>query len=127
MIDGLPRVLYGLLKVKKIVDVTLFPGMVTVGEGVIMRLPVLSLPVQNMSPRMAYSKTKELPLGAPNGFQATWTSETMIGSCGLVIVILMRLPSMMIEPVVMLPHPGTGVEVEVGVNVAVGVNVMVGV
>ena len=43
------------------------------------------------------------------------------------IVILMVLVDIEIGPRVMLPHPGTGVEVKVGVNVAVGVNVMVGV
>jgi hypothetical protein len=36
-------------------------------------------------------------------------------------------PVILIAPVVMLAHPGTGVEVEVGVNVIVAVKVMVGV
>ena len=53
----------------------------------------------------------------------------MTASCGLVIVILMILlpPVILIAPAVILPHPGTGVEVAVGVKVRVGVKVVVGV
>jgi len=51
----------------------------------------------------------------------------------IVIVIFLLLLAVVIVPAVMLPHPGTGVEVLVGVNVMVGVkdgvnvNVAVGV
>ena len=47
--DGLPGYLYVLLNVKMIVDVALFPGMVKVVEGVIVRLPVVPVPAQNWS------------------------------------------------------------------------------
>jgi hypothetical protein len=111
-------------------DVMLFPGMVTVVEGVIVRLPVLSLPVQNTPSRLALFKIKGLLAGPPVAeFQVTWTFRTVIASCGLVIVRLIILlpPVILIAPVVILPQPGTGVEVAVGVKVSVGVSVSVGV
>jgi hypothetical protein len=40
--------------------VTLFPGIVTVVEGVIVAFPVLSVPVQNMPPRLTLFKDKVL-------------------------------------------------------------------
>jgi hypothetical protein len=98
LIEGLPAVLYALLNVKMIVDVKLFPGMVRVADGVIVRLPVLLLPVQNVPPRLALCKVKVLPFGPPVGFQATWTLETVIESWGLVIVILIVLPDIVIAP-----------------------------
>jgi len=115
------------------VDVVLFPGIVTVVEGVIVKpLPAVLLPIQNVVPRLTLCRVKVLPEppGAPvEEFQVTWTSKTVIGSWGLVIVILILLvpaaPGMAIEPVVMLSHPGTGVEVAVGVKVFVGVGVTV--
>jgi len=108
----------------------LFPGMVTVVEGVIVRFPVLSLPVQNTPTRLALFKIKGLLAGPPVAeFQVTWTFRTVIASCGLVIVRLIILlpPVMLIAPVVILSQPGTGVEVAVGVKVKVGVKVVVGV
>ena len=122
-------------KVNTIVEVRLFPGMVTVVEGVIVRpVPAVLLPVQNVVPRLTLFKVKVLPEppGAPVAlFQVTWTSRTVIESCGLVIVILIVLlppvPGTVIQPATMLPHPGTGVEVAVGVKVSVGVSVSVGV
>ena len=104
--------------------VTLYPGIVTVVEGVIVRFPVLSLPFQNMPPRLTLFKIKGLLAGPPvAAFQTTWTLRTVTGSCGLVIVkLIVGLPPViLIAPVVMLPQPGTGVEVEVGVKVMVGV------
>ena len=104
--------------------VTLYTVMVTVVEGVIVRFPELSLPLQNMPPRLTLFKTKGLPDGPPvAAFQTTWTFRTVTGSCGLVIVrLIVGLPPViLIAPVVMLPQPGTGVEVEVGVKVTVGV------
>lgn len=116
-------------------EVRLFPGMVTVVEGVIVSpLPAVLLPVQNVVPRLTLFKVKVLPEppGAPVAlFQLTWTFRTVIESCGLVIVILIVLlppvPGTVIQPAVMLPHPGIGVEVAVGVKVSVGVSVFVGV
>jgi hypothetical protein len=104
--------------------------MVTVVEGVIVRpLPAVLLPVQNVVPRLTLFKVKVLLAGAPVAlFQATCTFRTVIESCGLVIVILIvLLPATVIQPAMMLPHPGTGVEVAVGVKVGVGVSVFVGV
>jgi hypothetical protein len=65
-----------------IVDVTLFPGMVTVVEGVIVRpLPAVLLPDQKVVPRVMLFKVKILPPGAPvELFQVTWTFETVIAS-----------------------------------------------
>jgi hypothetical protein len=56
-----------------IVDVLLFPGMLTVVEGVIVRpLPAVLLPVQNVVPRLALSKVKGLLPEAPVAlFQVT--------------------------------------------------------
>ena len=68
------------MNVKLIVEVVLFPGMVMVREGMIVRLPVLLLPVQNTLPRLAYSKVKTLPFGPPNKFQITRTFETVTES-----------------------------------------------
>jgi hypothetical protein len=93
-----PGVLYALLNVKKIVDVVLFPGMVTVVEGSIVKSPVSSLPVQKRTSRLAYCRLKELPLGPPRGFQTTWTLETVSVSCGFMIHMLMLLPFIMIFP-----------------------------
>jgi hypothetical protein len=111
----------------------LFPGIVTVVEGVIVRpLPAVLLPIQNVVPRLTLCNAKVLPEppGPPvEEFQVTWTSRTVIESWGLVIVILILLlpaaPGMAIKPAVMLPHPGTGVEVAVGVKVGVKVGVTV--
>ena len=41
------------------------PGMVTVVMGVIVRLPELSLPLQNTPPRLAVVKLKPLLAGPP--------------------------------------------------------------
>jgi hypothetical protein len=102
--------------------------MVTVVEGVIMRLPTVLLPVQNTPPRLAYCKVKVLLPAPPlKEFQTTPTSRTVTESWGLVIVILMVLPDILIGPGMMLSHPGTAVGVVVGVNVSVGVGVTVGV
>ena len=82
-------------------EVVLFPAMVTVVEGVIVRFPVLSVPVQNPLPREALFRAKELP-GLPGPpvvlFQVTWTLRTVIESWGFVIVILIVLLLKMIEP-----------------------------
>ena len=73
-----------------IVDVVLFPGMVRVVEGVMVKFPELSLPVQKKTPRLAVFRYKGLLAGPPlAAFQTTWTFRTVIVSCGLVIVILM--------------------------------------
>lgn len=45
----------------------------------------------------------------------------------ILIVLLPPVPGTVIQPAMMLPHPGTGVEVAVGVKVSVGVSVFVGV
>lgn len=116
---------------KVIVEVALFPGMVTVVEGMIVKSPELLLPVQNMPPRLAYCRVKGLPDCPPapplTEFQTTRTSKTVTESWGFVIVIIMVLPDTLIGPRVMLSQPGTGVEVAVGVKVSVGVEVIVGV
>jgi hypothetical protein len=107
--------------------------MVSVVEGVIVRpLPDVLLPVQNVVPRLTLFKVNGLLAGAPVAlFQVTWTFRTVIESCGLVIVILIVLlppvPGTVIQPAVILSHPGIGVEVAVGVKVSVGVSVFVGV
>lgn len=124
-INRVPKFLYDLSNVKLIVEVALFPGIVTVVEGVMVRSPVLSLPVQNRPPRLAYCKVKALPVCPPappvEEFQTTRTSRTVTESWGLVMIILMILPDTVIAPRVMLSQPGTAVGVAVGVNVAVGV------
>ena len=109
-----------------IAEVTLFPGMVKVVEGVIVRVPVLSVPAQNTPPRLALFKAKGL-LPAPPfvEFQETWTFRTVIVSCGFVKDKLITLLTTISEPVVMLLHPGIAVGVMVGVNVSVGVHVCV--
>ena len=110
--------------------VTLFPGIVTVVVGVMVKFPEMSVPVQNTPSRLTLFKAKDLPAGPPLvEFQTTWILRTVTGSCGLVIVrLIVGLPPViLIAPVVMLPQPGTGVEVLVGVKVIVGVKVMVGV
>ena len=116
---------------KMIVDILLFPGMVTVVDGVIVKPPPeVLLPAQNVVPRLALNKVKGLLPEAPVVlFQVTWTLETVIASCGLVIVIVIKvlLLAVLIVPARMFPQPGTGVEVEVGVKVMVGVKVTVGV
>lgn len=61
----IPGLLYALLNVKMSVDVALFPGIVTVVEGVMVRSPVVLLPVQNKFPRLAYCKFKVLALVPP--------------------------------------------------------------
>lgn len=130
-INRVPKFLYDLSNVKMIVEVALLPGMVTVVAGVIVRSPVLSLPVQNWLPRLAYCKVKALPVCPPappvEEFQTTRTSRTVTESWGLVIIILMVLPDTVIAPGVMLSHPATAVGVAVGVKVFVGVGVTVGV
>jgi hypothetical protein len=67
--------------VNVIVDVA-FAGMVTVVDGVIVRFPELSLPLQNTLPRVALCNVKVLPvpLGGPpvEEFQVTLTVETVI-------------------------------------------------
>lgn len=113
-----------------IVEVELFPGMVTIVEGVMVRLPEVLLPDQKMPPRLAYCNVSGVPLPpAPPvvEFQTTCTSRMVMGSCGLVTVMLMVLPVIVMRPRVILSHPGTAVRVAVGVKVMVGVSVMVGV
>ena len=93
-------------------------------------LPVLLMAVQVTPARVTLCRVKALLAGPPlREFQVAWTFRTVIESCGLVIVILIvgAPPGALIEPAVMLPQPGTGVEVMVGVNVIVGVKVIVGV
>ena len=51
--------------VKMIGVVMLFPGMVTVVEGVIVILGPAEEPVQNTPVRLAFCKVKALPPGAP--------------------------------------------------------------
>lgn len=77
-------------------EVMLFPGIVTVVAGVIVSpLPAVLEPIQNVVvPRVTLDNVKVLPLppGAPvELFHVTCTSETVIASCGFVIVILMVL------------------------------------
>jgi len=117
------------------VDIVLFPGMVRVVEGVIVKpLPAVLLSIQNVYPRLTLFSVKVLGLPVPpvEEFQVTWTSRTVIVSCGLMIVILIVLllppaPGTEIELALILPHPGTAVGVVVGVKVSVGVGVIVGV
>ena len=105
--------------------------MVTVVDGVIVKpLPEVLLPVQKVVPRLALNKVRGLLPDAPVVlFHVTTTLETVIASCGLVIVIdiSVLLLVVLIGPARMFPQPETGVEVEVGVKVMVGVKVTVGV
>ena len=115
---------------KMIMEVALFPGIVTVVGGVVETLPVPSMTVQVMPPRLTLFKFKALFAGPPvREFQVAWTFRTVIGSCGLTIVMLIvGLPLMMvIGPAMIMSQPGTAVGVEVGVNVIVGVKVIVAV
>ena len=106
----------------------MFPGIVTVVEGVIVRFPVLSVPAQNTPFRLTFFRDRVLLAGPPVvEFQTTWTFSTVIESCGFVMDRLIVLVSKMIEPVEILLQPGTGVDVAVGVKVRVGVRVSVGV
>jgi hypothetical protein len=67
----------------------LFPCRVT-AEGVIVRSPLVSVPVQNKPPRLALFKARALGLGAPaTVFHLTRTEATSMGACGFVIVIAM--------------------------------------
>lgn len=50
-----------------IVEVVLFPGIVTVVEGVMVRFPVVLSPVQNKLARLAYCKFKVLAFVPPVG------------------------------------------------------------
>ena len=65
-----------------IVEVMLFPGMVTFVEGVIVRpVPAVLLPDQNVLPRVMLVKVKVPLLGDPvELFQVTWTFETVTAS-----------------------------------------------
>lgn len=113
-----------------IVEVVLFPGMVTVVGGAVVTLPVLLFTIQVTPARLTLCKVKALLAGPPlREFQVAWTFRTVIESCGLVIVMLIvgAPPGILIALAVMLPQPGTGVEVIVGVKVMVGVKVIVGV
>ena len=103
----------------------LFPGMVTVEAGVIVKSPLAFVPDQNVPPRLALSKVRNLGPLAP--FQVTRTVEMVTGSCGFWIVMLIVEPSMVRLPAIIWLHPGTTVGVEVGVEVNVGVAVVVGV
>jgi hypothetical protein len=119
-----------LSNVKMIVEVTLFPGIVTVVGGVVVTLPVPSITVHVIPAKLTLFKFKALFAGPPlREFQVAWIFRTVINSCGLVIVMLMvELPVVtMIGPAEIMLHPGTAVGVAVGVNVTVGVNVIVGV
>lgn len=113
-----------------IVEVVLFPGMVTVVGGMVVTLPVLLMTVQVTPPRLMLFKFRPLPAGPPlKEFQVAWIFRTVIASWGLVIVMLMvGLPAMAkIGPALIMLQPGTTVGVAVGVEVIVGVNVMVAV
>ena len=115
---------------KTIVEVRLFPGMVTVVGGVVVTLPVPSMTVHVTPARVMLFKFKPLLAGPPvREFQVAWTLRTVTESCGLVIVMLIvgLPPGMLMALVVIMLQPGTGVEVAVGVKVIVGVNVVVGV
>ena len=110
----------------------MFPGIVTVVEGVIVRFPVLFVPAQNVPFRLTVFNANGLPAVPPPlppfvEFQTTWTFRTVIESCGFVRDRLIVLLSKTIEPVEILLKPGTAVEVAVGVKVRVGVTVSVGV
>jgi hypothetical protein len=111
--------------VNAIWEVWLFPGMVTdVGET--WKYPPVALPAQNVAPpRLILFNIK--PLLFPAEFHVTCTSPMVIMSWGFVMYKLITLPLKMIEPVVILSHPGFAVGVLVGVKVRVGVNVSVGV
>jgi hypothetical protein len=119
-----------LSNVKTIVEVLLFPGIVTVVGGVLVILPVLLLAVQVKPARLILCRDKDLLAGPPvREFQVAWTFSTVTASCGLVIVMLIvgLPPGILIVVVVIMLQPGTGVEVIVGVKVMVGVKVIVGV
>jgi hypothetical protein len=119
-----------LSNVKTIVEVLLFPGIVTVVGGVLVILPVLLLAVQVTPARLMLCRDKGLLAGPPvREFQVAWTLSTVIASCGLVMVMLIIgvPPGILMAVVVIMLQPGTGVEVMVGVKVIVGVNVIVGV
>lgn len=119
-----PGFSYALSNVNTIVEIALFPGMNMVVEGLMTRSPLVSLPVQNCVPRLAYCRVRTLLSDPPDeAFQATWTFRTVTGSCGLVIVMLMVLPNISIFPAVILSHPAIAVGVAVGVEVEVGVEV----
>ena len=106
----------------------MFPGIVTVVEGVIVRFPVLSVPAQKIPFRLTLFRDRVLLAGPPLAeFQTTWTFRTVIESCGFVMDRLIVFTSKMMEPVEILLQPGTAVEVTVGVKVRVGVTVSVGV
>ena len=109
----------------------MFPGMVTVVEGVIVRFPVLSVPAQNVPSRLTLLKANGLPDGPPlpplAEFQTTWMFRIVIEACGFVMARLIVLVSKMMELVEILLQPGIAVEVTVGVKVRVGVIVSVGV
>ena len=109
-----------------IAEVALFPGIVTVVEGVIVKVPVVSVPAQNTPPSQALFRAKGLPSVPPFvAFQETWTFRTVIGSWGFVIEKPIPLLTMVSGPVVILLQPGIAVDVMVGVNVSVGVAVCV--
>jgi hypothetical protein len=109
-------------KVNVIVEVLLFPGIVTVDRLLNMALPVISVPAQNVPPRLALFNDKVLfPAPPLTAFQTTWTSETVTVSCGFVIDKLIVLLTIMRLPVVIPSQPGFAVGVVVGVNVTVGV------
>ncbi len=105
-----------------IVEVLLFPGIVTVVRLEIVALPVLSVPAQNVPPRLAlFKESVLLPEPPLTAFQTTCTSETVTVSCGFVMDKLIVLPTIIRFPVVMLSQPGFAVGVDVGVKVMVGV------
>ncbi len=92
------------------------PGIVTVVEGVMVRFPVVSVPAQNTPRRLTLFRANGLLPAPPfTEFQTTWTFRTVMASCGLVMDKLMRLLTMMIEPVLILSHPGMAVGVILGV------------
>jgi hypothetical protein len=137
-IDVVAKFSYGWSNRKTIAEVALFPGMLTIVEGVIVSFPELSLPDQNRLPlalpvhnwslRIAYCKVKALLASPPvEAFQETWTLRTVTDPWGLVIVIPMALSDLLIGPWVILSHPGIAVAVAVGVAVGVKVGVTTGV
>ena len=71
----------------------LFPGIVTVVEGVIVRLPLVFVPDQNVPPRTTLCKVSVLFPDPPfAAFHVTWTVATVTGVCGFVIVIYIVEP-----------------------------------
>lgn len=106
----------------------LFPGIVTVAKFENVAFPVLSVPAQKTPFRLALFKDKVLLPAPPfTAFQTTWTSETLMVSCGFVMDRLIVLLTIIRFPVVILSQPGFAVGVVVGVKVTVGVDVWVGV